>query len=526
MVRIGDLRFIKGEPETVPGDHEQAVARMFRPDPRGKWNRERVRHVWVLAGKPNGVPTLDLVKMARLVSKFVSNARFTYSGRIEWRRVSSEFDSLEMLKMNLKLIFGARSEEIDPYLGCWSTYNDWETDLNLTAKRRIGERLERETDIDLLDERGNIRDINLFIKTAMYEVEEAPDMPGSRKAWVPYVSGTIPPDPTNWGFSNMGQQDVPIGTVVWTEFGPGIIESKGKKTSKVRIYDGRKIGMPNGVISLVAPERYKEFAAVVKDPQLWKSMSLDIFGIRNTKPLAVNEDVEEDVETLTDDDLNELEEEEGEEPVEADIIASIINGWPALLVMDDIPELGRIKGWNRVDPFISLSFHNWERAERFLEMLDDKAYVSPSVMTALREEMRSLKAGKSMTLNQQIDLKAFRNFFADQRKVLGKSKAGKHIVQPYWIAVESDIKLAFDIDSHNSSVISWLLKLQGKPSVREIKRNNAIWLNTFTSVREAGEDLAAVAEVLSFDRREVINSLKEIKDEIAALKRPRTRPRL
>ena len=509
----------------APGDHEQTVARMYRPDPRGKYNRERVRHIWVMAGLPNKRPSLDGVKMARLVSKSVSNARLTYEGRIEWREVSSYFDEMRLLKMNLQLIFNATPEDIEPYYDNWATFTQWENGINATAKRRLAEKLERIHEVELIRD-GKILDINQFIKLAMSEVVSTKDLPNSKRVWVPWTANAIPADPKGWGFRVMGQQNAPVGTAVYTSFGPAVITNILLKGVKVQLYDGRVIGMKKNVIMLVADNKYEELAKIVKDPTKWQAEAIDVWGVKNTakKVKEVIEDEEEVINSLEDDDDLDID---TPEIMDVEVRPTIINGWPALMVDEDLSELKGISGWRRVDSFVSVTCRSWADLTAVINLIDSKTAIPDDIHDALIDEIEEMKTGKALVLGKQLNESTVRTFFNAQHKKLGRDKAGKIIVHPYFLAVEREIKLCFDVNSHEGRFISYLMQLKDKvKGVKRVKKNEPFWINTFKTVKEAFEDLQSISHIIKVDEKELRSDLIEIKDAILDLKKPRSKPSL
>lgn len=512
----------------TPGEHKQTIARMFRPDPRGKYNKDFVRHVWLMTATPDDQsPSLDEVKMARLISKIISLARFNYEGRQEWKRVSLEFDNMEMLRMNLDLIFRSKRDDLQGYFGSWKTFINWENSLNKSAKARIAQRLEQEFEEDLVDEDGNIRDINKFIKLAMYEVTSETTIKGSRKVWVPFYANAIPADPNNWGFEAVGTQDLAPGTVVYSSWGPAIVVSTTLRSAKIQIYDGRTIGVKRNTLFTVNPSKYKEFSSIVKSSSKWKSEAMDINGVRSAKSIKKVQEIDDDEVELNDEDLeNDDEDEDEDDLIDIDPIAAIINGWPAILIMDDIPELKKIKGWNRVDPFISVGFRSWKVAEKFLELFESKVHIDDAVYDALHDEMEEIKDGTALQLGRQINMKSFRDFFMDQKKRLGKTKKGKMIAKPYWIANETEIRLAFDIDSHDPKIISWLMRQKGVSGIKNVRKNEAMWINTFKTLNEAYNDLDNLNSIANVDKAAIRQDMRELREVLQTLRKARRRPDL
>jgi hypothetical protein len=352
----------------------------------------------------------------------------------------------------------------------------------------------------------------------MYEVTSTKDIQGSKRVWVPWVAGAIPADPQNWGFSVMGNQNVPIGTVVYTQFGPAILEGLLSKGVKVRLYDGRVIGIKKNMIMLVNPSKYPELVKIVKDPAKWREHAIDVWGVKGNAKRPVDPVEEEEV-------IDDIEEEDTNDLLDLDIIATIINGWPALLIQDDVPQLKKISDWNRIDPFVTVSFRTWANLDKFLDLLDSKTFIPDDVMNALEDEIEEHKTGKALTLTKQIPQASVRQFFREQHKKNGKTRDGKSIVKPYLIAIEREIKLAFDIDSHDPRVINWVMKAKEKvPGVKAVKKNGAMWVNTFSSTKEAFADLNNLKTLTNVDAKQLREDLIDVKNEIMDLRKARSKP--
>lgn len=504
----------------APGDHEQTVARMYRPDPRGKYNRESVDHFWTMVRRNNGDPSLDGVKMARLISKFVSNARITYEDRKEWKTFSREVDDLEMLRMNYELIFEAQREDVDPYFAGWRAFTGFENRLNNGMRLAKANQLESQYQKELVDPKnGKIKDINEFIRLAMAEVEEAPMLAGSKKVFCPWSPNALPPDPDNYGFATLGNQEIKEGAPVLTEFGPGLVHMVGAGSIKVRLYGDRVIGVRRSMVCIPSDARLDDFAKIMRNPSAWAAMSFAAFGetlptvkasAGKTKAPVVEE--EDDVE------------EDEDELQEADVMVTIVNGFPALVILDEIDGIETLEGWRKIDPFVSLTFRSWEYAQQFLETLDSKTYVPPKLMTRLENEIEEIKVGKFLKVTKSFDPSLVRDFFTAQRKKFGK-KDGKPVANPYWIAIEENIRLAFDINSHEASVINWLKKAKTNiTGVVKVSVNDGMNVNVFKTVAEARRDLANLEKLADFDQKDVARELSLLNDELKELMKPRRRP--
>lgn len=544
-----------------PGDHEQANARMYRPDPRGRYNRENVEHVWCMTRLPNGQPTLDGIKVARLSSKTVSNARMVYYKNPSWRRISTQFEDLSMLRMNPETLFKSTMDDMAPYWDAWSTFNAWEGQNNLAAKRRAAQALQaKHPDEDFTDAQGNITDINTFVRLAMFKVTSSNDLPGSKRVYCPWVINAIPPDPKGYGFEIVGRRMLPLNTVVLCEYGPAIVEKVKEGRAIIytlRLSNGAKMNIPGGAVAAVivtadnpaTGQRYAEFAKIVKNPTAWAAETyFPIQTVGVTKPSAGRAAKSnlnpEDIEELTDDDLTgDLNAPEPIEPEELDlgdlddlpdnatpeldVIAGIVNTMPALIVKDDLQELNRVKDWHRIDPYVSVKFRTWEAVQATIDALynGNNVHMSDEVYDALTTEMEYIRTGKTLQVGSHIDNSKLRNFLTDQRKKLGVVN-GKIVVKPYFLVFDLEVRLAFDIDSHAPAIIKFIVeKLKLKiPGVVTATRHPAMWINTFRNGAEVRKDLAELMKVFNIvDVGQVNSEIDDVMEQLKTLARPRRR---
>jgi hypothetical protein len=192
--------------------------------------------------------------------------------------------------------------------------------------------------------------------------------------------------------------------------------------------------------------------------------------------------------------------------------------------MDDVPDLESID-WKYVDPYLSVRFTNWAGVEHLLDELGRKTSIPSKVFNALQDEIEELKTGKAIRLTKRIDPASMRSFFMEQHKKFGKDKAGKYICKPYFLVIEDDIRLAFDIDSHDMKVISWIQRNAMKVGgVRQVAKKDGFYMKVFNSVVEARKHLTELVGVINFDQADLKRELNEIAEELRALQTPRRRP--
>ncbi len=107
-------RIIRVESPWSPGDIDQSVARIFRPDPTGKNSRETVYLDWVLCQG-----TIDVAKFGRLISKMVTKTQFDEAENPLYEKLNDI--QLPVIRMSLKVIASVPEvEDISEYIDAYS----------------------------------------------------------------------------------------------------------------------------------------------------------------------------------------------------------------------------------------------------------------------------------------------------------------------------------------------------------------------------------------------------------------------
>lgn len=232
-----------------PGNQEQALSRIFRPDPRGKFKREKIKFHWIIIDN-----SIEVAKTARLISKIITKARFDEENNPSFRaKVGDRVDELPLISMNLDTIqdytnindlTGATGR--GNFFGSYQVLKAWEDDSFDDEKVALKARLERELGRDIKDE-----DI---AEKAMVPVESKAELPNSRGYFTPWVKNVTPPDfpelrlvpitetendveedEDEEGEETGEEINVARGDLVFTEFGPGYIRTIARKSIRVDI---------------------------------------------------------------------------------------------------------------------------------------------------------------------------------------------------------------------------------------------------------------------------------------------------
>lgn len=516
----------------APGDFEQYISRMYRPDPRGKYNRKMIHHYWIVSNKMGGGITLDTAKICRFISKSISNAHVSNDDTVEWLRLAAKIDDLPMIKMNMSLIVDFTREDAEKYFRGWKMLKEYETEKNRATRRDLGRRLESIHGIALLDEDGNVLDVREFLKYSMREVKEAPMLEGSKTTYAPWVAFAEPADPHGLGLELVNDNDVVEGMAVWTEFGPAIVERVNAKTLKVKASHGSVVLNRECVAMAGTPEKAKQLAMLVKsgeyavvpygvkapankglnpkrDAKLAEEV-VDVSEEKVVKPRAQTiADVKKPMPSKEELQVEEEEEDEDDEE-ELDIEASVVNGLPALICTTDTELLEEVSGWANTTPFVQISFSSWRYAEEFLDKLDDKFYINPKHLALLYGAIEDMKVGRSMRVSTLPNSTLIRNFFLDNRRKL-RPVDGYSQVKPYWISWNTKPRLLFDISAHAPEVLTWLARAKRIQGVKTVTKNDGFWLKFYKTMTEAKTDMSDTIRAL---RGKAIFDKVAIKDEL------------
>ena len=514
------------QPVWTHGDYKQAAARAYRPDPRGQYaTRDTVRHVWYIAEGANRRPTISSVKLATMIAKSVSNAKLRYAEDMSWRKVSPEFEHLRRLRMKLELLFNTKRDDVQPYLEKWGTFNGWLNTRIHTKKLQFANELERQHNIDLVKD-GKILDLKKFLRLAMPPVTSKTVLPGSKRSYVPWELGATPADIYGLDLVVLGGQPARIGQPVMTEFGAAkVLNNESERSIKVELFGGKTVTLRR--LSVAIPSTVaggKKLAAIVANKKEWKSTYISPRITPNAAPVDIGKGGRD---TAPADPKPRLAEPAPRKssaimrPVEDDreeveIFTAIINGWPFLAIdKDQAPAALTKRGWKPANPYLAVTFRTWTQANNFLDILVDRFYLAQSKFDQLLEELETLRDGKSMRLVSRIKETEVRSFFLAQHRTKTKARDGRFIVDPYWTALDDTIYLAFDRDSHSTSVINWLKRVTAKTSgMRMGKPNSGFMLLPFKTMAEAREGIASAAELMQFDQDQLKEELDELKEDL------------
>jgi SNF2-related domain len=490
-------RVIRTQTVWTPGDFEQAISRMYRPDPRGIYNRESVNHDWVIMLRNDGEATFQVAKTARFISKAVSNANVAYEDQPRYHTAMGDVVELEPLRMNLELVFDFKMRQAQSYLDGWGSLTTYLDAENRESRRNKAIEVQKDhPDKKIIDDEGNIINMREFVGFAMKEIKST-SIIGSPKTvrWVPWLPFAKPPTVNGIELELVGDNSIAIGDNVYCEFGVAKVSGVTNASIKVETSFGKYLLNRNAVAvpTLIAGEA--ALAAMVGQGSYWEIKPARSDGILTkigaptpyAAPVAKPKEAPVDEPSI--DDSHALE-----------IKAAVINGLPALVIQDvsnDLPrQLGSDK-WKKVTPFYSIGFANAKSAEVFVEKIWDKFALTSATYNELWDVLDNWKSGNAMRMTALPKAGSFRNFFlAQKRKMKKYEPTDQFYAHPFWTIFSDQIRLLFDQDTHDPEVINWLKTRATKVAgVKKIAYNKGFWVCFFETVEEAKADVAELIKV-------------------------------
>lgn len=532
------------QPPWAPGDDEQLKSRMYRPDPKGLYNKELVTQYWPLIERADGKPGIGQVKLTRMISKAISVARLKYNENPLWKKVSPELDNLDLIKMKLEFLFGSEKADLAPYEHAWGTFNTWTRGLNRASRLKLAHKIELENpNVKIIDQDGKIIDRVLFSRLAMREVKSTTMLPGSKKVYVPWEPGATPADPYKLGLNIIGGDTLNVGDPVWTEYGPGIIMKAGIGKCTIELQGLKKVTLHRLRIAVPSKAKRPELLKIISDPALWKrevlfakdqlamlpaldpsgSIAPNVskgskVGIK-AKPKVTEVDADEvDVEDLEDEDLGDLDLDD------LDIQTYLVNMTPALVIIEDVPSLID-RGWTKMAPFISLKFQSWKVCESFIDLLEKKFYMSDETITDLDNEISLLKSGRALRLGKPIKQNEMRQFFREDHKRL-PARRGMEEANPYFLTVGDDIQLVFSRDAHAPAVLSYIKRMVTKNAGKvKLSMRESMYVWHFNSFRAGMVEVRAIGKKFNLDAEAIKQELLELKADLQQMRKPVKQPK-
>ena len=426
-------RIIRLQPVWSPGEFEQSIARMYRPDLADVYRRSKVYVDWIMCrtwshlsaspGQPVGNPTLDAAKASRMFSKAYFNALDSFGDHaqgegiastlsfearsklnLDWTRRSAPFTELTPRTISLEFLTNMTDQDINPYFGAWEMLNGHLQLRNEVSRVDLARRIMNEyPEADLIGSDGRIKDFSKLIKLSMTAIVEKPlkgaDPVKTNQLYVPWQDRSDPPDPLGLGLVLLGDKTLEKGQAVMTEHGPGSVIDFNETSAKVEFPFGSERVPLTRIAIAATKDGVKRLVGMVGDVAYSKAPpNVSIPGQRARKALDDrNTDDAGDKKLITlpkspaSLPLPKAADKKPEKPArvvrnmdeddKADLRlrSVVLNGMPALTVSvkssDHVEELHSImssapsSAWVEVPQFVSVAFTGKQGAIRFLTAL-------------------------------------------------------------------------------------------------------------------------------------------------------------
>jgi len=222
-------RLIRYQTLWSPGEQDQALSRIFRPDVENFNSEKEINFDWLVIED-----SIDMTKVGRLVSKIVTNMRFDEIASNNPNFDPKEFPEIKAFTMNQESIRNYSTQEsIDDYLKAYSKVKDFEDEEFKVMKKKFPDM------------------IPIDVKPAPKDFKKLDHFP-----FVPDMSPSTVPNHDELGLVTYGQHtgsgNSLMNTVVMTEFGIGTIEKVFKDNFHIVYANGKRRILPKGSVFIAA----------------------------------------------------------------------------------------------------------------------------------------------------------------------------------------------------------------------------------------------------------------------------------
>lgn len=557
-------RMIRVQTVWSPGKQEQVEGRVLRPDPKGKYKREQIFVNLLSASHPGGKVTVDDAKIARMLSKIIAKARIDYRNNSDWQNdmeFNSAIEGIGVLSMNLEKIDNMKQEDLYVYEEATRVYNAW------LASQYEKKRQKYLKEIQKTYPDATMEDVRIL---AMSKVEQAEDLKGSSKYFIPTVFGQNFHD--EYGLDLVpiveadidGDEDdgegVPVedGQPCMTAFGPGYIKTQFTKraggfgkTISVDIPGLGKISVGRGAVSVASTEtgrrRFENLMALLgedgaptmdKEGNVLKPRKITADLDRETKKLKPFKElkpskVEEDFDLEDDEDEDDYRDAEIDDKVDEQIPvddktiyidALSVAGMPTLWLRETDEKIRakfmrRYPEWKIVPPYYAMKVKNHKGFRDIIDLMVDNFDVSPKRVDYLTEAFERMKGqrGKLIFEGKAITNESMRNFFKESHRKIRqpKNKSAKMKISPWLLIWDGVPYICFDEYSHPVNFESKMrIKSRRVPGVADLvlipsEPGMSFIMNFYHSKRDASNALKQISEHYDIDEyKEVIEDLK------------------
>ena len=519
-------RIIRLETLWSPGDQEQALSRVIRPDPRGIYNRESLNYNWIITTKSDGESTIDVAKTGRLFSKISSNAQYDNSENPRWNNIGKQV-KLPIIRMNMDLLVNFDNRKLEEFFTKYQLLKAWESREFDTYRMELAKKTEERTGQKIVTGE-NSYDRNKLIKYAMLPVTEGGTISGSKEVATPLIPGQkyesskfgkmVPladiakeieynddnkKEVNEEDADSIDNDEIEIrqGMPVITSDGLAILMTNLKKGARVEVQNYKGKGK-----KIVTYPKTAVFTSPDDDIQKQMLRSMRGSKVKSEKPAPKEE-------------KKTKPQEQFDNSIKVAVVK--INNKPSLVVQDPDEKIDREKlltstrGWRELDPFYAFLVETPAAMIKFIKKLQEDYSIPDDRLKDMQDTIKVFKREDRLRMAEYINIGELKNFFLLEKKPIPEAKGNiKQTIRPYIIIFNENIMVCFDRKTHQRYISGYTSELAKIPNVRYFRYIG--WLVNFfegsNPKKDAMKDLEQINEVYP------VSNYSEAQEKIEALR--------
>ena len=517
-----------------PGKQEQALARMFRPDPRGRYKREKVNYHWIAMNN-----SVEITKTARFISKTIVKACFDWEDNPDFRSLAEKLQQLPIIRINPDNITDynnwqqlTSSMQGVNFFHNYSLVKAWEDQQSNKSLIQMKTEIEKITGKTI----KNKDDIAQYV---MVPLESDFKLPNSRGHYVPWIDNITPVDTPSLDLvpvssvEDSGEEvsniDMKFGDFVLTEYGPGEVQRITSKSIWVGVRGFRSVQLPK--YNVYVPTNKKETKAFKKEMRKFKGLPKLSMGKRSSTEYF---DIEESLRNKTPRDRHEENQrkptkpnnilpQDHNDPDTVDALylhVAVING--LLMVFTDKADKDAAKimpkmGYNLTDDAYYQTVRNRKALRAYMMHLDalyqdEKINLGEKYWEDMKRVDKLWKSRDNLGKIKRTDLQKVKlDFFRSSHKPLKNTST----IRPFTLIWNNEVRILYNVRVHKDKAFL-MRNLNGVSGVTKINDRaifKAAYIKFVDSAKAAIKELKAVKKkgIMVQNEVEFNESLENIK---------------
>lgn len=551
-------RIIRIQQTFSPGNEEQTVSRVMRPDVNNEFERKEINLDILITSK-----TLEVAKAARLIAKSVSNMVLTESRNKSFENLlnseslgqymlpSLSLDSIkDYQRMDAELEKGVIQEDpMDQYYRMHDVLIKYERQEFVEKEAHLKRQLSKKLGIPV-DKITR----ELMIKEAFTPIVSNNVIPGTKSIWTPLQNGTRPLDPFKLDLvalavGSKGSEDddedqenasedddddsenledqivYNVGDLVQTEYGIGAIKTIMKKAVRVDI-PGLKFSpvtlSKTVVFKPKNEDNAEKLARMIRRGKTITFMNgFDNMG--NISNINVNPDQKPKTDSgrivpppklprtppqpvIEPDKKPAKTEPTSEKPKKPmaplDIQAGVFDGKPCIYMFSDAKESKAVvkkmpNSWSEYPSFMFRQIKTYQGLKNTIQALVDNFVISPRMITVLENAGKRLYKRGSPELLQKTPIEW--NFKTFLRVTTHNKSKNPNEIRAYPMLVDGSLYVVVNLSTQLKQAQKF--KALSIPGTTKAQKHEAIYLASFNNIPKSIDFLENLSRKFTVDRK-------------------------